>query len=193
MSRPKTISDDDVLHVARDIFRKRGHTATTREIADAAGISEAILYQRFGSKDDLFFAAMRPTGPDIEELLGPEDPPGDARKYLRSTVAKIGKYFAEIIPEALHVTTHPAFDPSVFTRGPIPSVILRQGLSIRLESLANRKRVAVASTEVAARLLVSLAHDWALGQALMHQHSPKRDKELQELVDVVWEGLRPQS
>jgi len=192
MSRPKTISDDEVLKVARAVFRNRGHTATTREIADAAGISEAILYQRFGSKDDLFFAAMRPTGPDIEELLGPEEPPEDARKYLRLTVAKVARYFAKIIPEALHVTTHPSFDPSVFTRGPIPSVILRHGLATRLQSLANRKRIAVSSAQAAARLLVSLAHDWALGQALMHANSPRRDKELQELVAVIWEGLRPQ-
>lgn len=191
MSRPKTISDEEVLQVAREVFRKRGHTATTREIADAAGISEAILYQRFGSKDDLFFAAMRPTGPDIEELLGPADPLEDARKYLRSAIAKIAKYFAEIIPLALHVTTHPSFDSAAFTRSPMPSALLRQGLASRLESLAKRKRVVVASADAAARLLVSLAHDWALGQAIMYQKSPKRDKELQELVDIVWEGLRP--
>src|SRR5262245_60647331 len=51
MGRHKTISDDEVLQVARGLFREKGHTATTREIAEAAGISEAILYQRFGSKD----------------------------------------------------------------------------------------------------------------------------------------------
>src|SRR5216683_5525340 len=71
MGRHKTISDDEVLRAARDIFREKGHTATTREIAEAADISEAILYQRFGSKDDLFFAAMAPRAPDVEKLLGP--------------------------------------------------------------------------------------------------------------------------
>ena len=116
MGRHKTISDDEVLAVARGIFRKRGHTATTREIADAAGISEAILYQRFGSKDDLFFAAMRPTGPDIEELLGPANPPEDAHAYLRRVVARIAHYFAEIIPLSLHVTTHPAFRRETFAK-----------------------------------------------------------------------------
>src|SRR2546421_144555 len=44
MGRHKTISDDQVLQVARGLFREKGHTATTREIAEAAGISEAILY-----------------------------------------------------------------------------------------------------------------------------------------------------
>ena len=79
MSRPKTISDDEVLRIACDVFREHGHTVSTREIAQAAGISEAILYQRFGSKDGLFFAAMHARGPDVEQLLGPEDPADDAR------------------------------------------------------------------------------------------------------------------
>src|SRR5262245_55774446 len=103
MGRKKTITDDEVLRIARNIFRQQGHTATTRDIAQAAGISEAILYQRFGSKDHLFFAAMHPRGPDLEELLGPEDPLGDARSYLRATVVRLGEHFAEIIPLALHV------------------------------------------------------------------------------------------
>src|SRR5262249_7973182 len=108
MARPKTISDDDVLRIARDVFRARGHTASTREVAHAAGISEAILYQRFGSKDHLFFAAMHSAGPDVDELLGPADPGGDPRDYLRSAVVRLGEYFAEVIPLALHVMTHPS-------------------------------------------------------------------------------------
>src|SRR5262249_45309980 len=111
MGRRKSSSDPDVLRVAREVFREQGHTATTRAIAEAAGISEAVLYQRFGSKDDLFFAAMRPQGPDVEELLGPPDPPDDAHGYLRNVVVRLGRYFAEVIPLAVRLMTHPSFDP----------------------------------------------------------------------------------
>src|SRR5437899_2658415 len=116
MGRHKTISDEEVLRIARETFRAQGHVASTRAIADAAGISEAILYQRFGSKDDLFFAAMHPSGPNIEQLLGPKEPPDDAHRYLRSVVVRTGQYFAEVIPLALHVMMHPSFDPAALTR-----------------------------------------------------------------------------
>ena len=62
MGRHKTISDDAVLRVARDLFGVRGHTVTTREIAEAAGISEAILYQR-----EALEVGTRLTGPAIIE------------------------------------------------------------------------------------------------------------------------------
>src|SRR3974390_693884 len=100
MGRYKTISDEDVIRIARDVFREHGHTATTRQIAEAAGISEAVLYQRFGSKDDLFFAAMHPRGPDVEALLGPSDPGEDAHAFLRAVVTNLARYFGEVIPLA---------------------------------------------------------------------------------------------
>jgi AcrR family transcriptional regulator len=192
MGRHKTISDDDVLSVAREVFRERGHAATTREVAEAAGISEGVLYQRFGSKDDLFFAAMRPRGPDIEALLGPNDPPDDAHTYLRTVVVRIGKYFAEVIPLALRVMTHPSFDPGSLARAqPTGAAVLKERLTVRLAFLARRKRIVTRSQAATARLLVSLAHDWALGSVLSPGGPPHRDRELKELVDVVWEGLRP--
>src|SRR5713226_6083476 len=116
MGRYKTISDHEVLGVARDLFRKRGHSVTTRQIAEAAGISEAVLYQRFGSKDDLFFAAMHPSGPDIDQLLGPLHPPEDAHAYLRAVAVRLGKYCAEVIPLALRGMAHPSFGPASLAR-----------------------------------------------------------------------------
>jgi AcrR family transcriptional regulator len=191
MGRHKTISDDAVLLTARDLFRAQGHTVTTREIAEAAGISEAILYQRFGSKDELFFAAMHATGPDIDELLGPRDPPGEAQLYLRAIVVRMGKYFAGVIPLALRVMTHPSFDPAALARmQPRGPAGLQEGLAERLASLARRKQIALPAPAVTARLLVSLAHDWALAMVFAHADPPHRERELKAMVDVVWEGLR---
>jgi AcrR family transcriptional regulator len=189
MGRQKTITDDEVLRDARDIFRERGHTATTREIAQAAGISEAVLYQRFSSKDELFFAAMRPQGPDIERLLGPKDPRDDARAYLRKVVVRLGEYIADVIPLALRVMMHPSFDPKSIARAqPQASAVLREALAERLASLVRRRQIITASEAVTARLLVSLAHDWAIGR--VHALSPSGDHVLKEMVDVLWEGLR---
>jgi len=193
MGRRKTISDDDVLRVARDVFREKGHTATTREVARAAGISEAVLYQRFGSKHDLFVAAMVPGAPDADELLGPTDPPDDAHAYLRAVVTRLGGYFADVIPLALRVMTHPDLNLTAFSRArtPTPAARLQDGLAERLASLVRRKRLATPSVTATARLLVSLAHDWGLRTALSPGTTPRRDQELKEMVDVVWEGLRP--
>ena len=189
VGRQKTISDEEVLRTARTIFREQGHTATTREIAEAAGISEAVLYQRFGSKDSLFFASMHPTGPDLEQLLGPKDPSEDARGYLHTVVVRLGKHFAEVIPLALHVMTHPSFDPASLARAHVggPSII-HEGFAERLASLARRGEITIPSAIIAAGLLTSLAHDWALGR--MHAKSPRGVRELKAMVDVVWEGLR---
>jgi hypothetical protein len=44
------------------------------------------------------------------------------------------------------------------------------------------------STILTARILVGLAHDWALGQ--MHYMPSRGVRELEEMVDTVWVGLR---
>ena len=71
MGRHKQISDIEVLAVARDVFREQGHSASTREIAAKAGVSQATLFQRFGDKSALFQAAMTPEPLDIELIMEP--------------------------------------------------------------------------------------------------------------------------
>ena len=43
---------------ARDVFAERGYRATTREIAERAGVSPDLLFRYFDSKERLFFDAV---------------------------------------------------------------------------------------------------------------------------------------
>jgi AcrR family transcriptional regulator len=58
MARPVTISDQQILEAARALFTEKGPRATTAEIAERAGVSEGILFKRFGSKAGLHKVAM---------------------------------------------------------------------------------------------------------------------------------------
>ena len=70
MGRLKTITDDEVLAAARRVFQRDGHAASTRDVAQEAGVSQAVLYQRFKTKEELFFAAMTPAVIDPQAIVG---------------------------------------------------------------------------------------------------------------------------
>ena len=61
-----------LIEVAISVFGKRGFRgATTKAIADAAGISEATIFRHFPSKADLYIAAFRQrTGVGTEQFVG---------------------------------------------------------------------------------------------------------------------------
>jgi AcrR family transcriptional regulator len=58
---------------AQELFAERGYErATVREIAARAGVNQALLYRYFGSKDELFQAAITDRGHRVLEE-GPAD------------------------------------------------------------------------------------------------------------------------
>lgn len=62
-SEPRTPPAPDQRHVlceaARGVFAERGWSrARTRDIADAAGVTETVLYRHFASKQELFEASI---------------------------------------------------------------------------------------------------------------------------------------
>jgi AcrR family transcriptional regulator len=59
-----------VIAAVREVFAMKGfHGTTTRELAQAAGVSEALLFKHFPTKDDLYAAVLRSVIDD--ELRGP--------------------------------------------------------------------------------------------------------------------------
>jgi AcrR family transcriptional regulator len=69
MARPVSIDEESLLLAAREVFLAKGISATTADIAERAGVSEGILFHRYGSKQALFSAAMRPNPDGFFEKL----------------------------------------------------------------------------------------------------------------------------
>lgn len=95
--RPRSIDDEQLLVVAREVFLERGIRATTLEVAERAGVSEGALFHRFKTKEGLFRAAMHLHADDVPQLLlnaverlqGKE--PREALLQLASALLDIGK------------------------------------------------------------------------------------------------------
>lgn len=63
---PKVIDDKDVYRAALDILSTFGYeSATTKNIADAAGIHEATLFRKYGSKFNLIEQAVKALFRDV--------------------------------------------------------------------------------------------------------------------------------
>ena len=57
--RPREFDADEVLDQLVDLFWEKGFEATSiSDIVDATGLNKSSLYNSFGSKDDLFAAAL---------------------------------------------------------------------------------------------------------------------------------------
>src|SRR5437667_5785994 len=65
-----------IIHAVRKVFAEKGfHGTTTKELADAAGVSEALLFKHFPTKEALYSAMHSPCGDEpstaaIKRLLG---------------------------------------------------------------------------------------------------------------------------
>jgi AcrR family transcriptional regulator len=76
MPRPRNITDEEILETARAVFLEQGARVSTAVVAKRIGISQAVLFQRFGTKENLLIEALKPPkNPKWAELLrrGPDD------------------------------------------------------------------------------------------------------------------------
>ncbi|MBN2718043.1 MAG: TetR/AcrR family transcriptional regulator [Deltaproteobacteria bacterium] len=109
MVRPKKISDEDVLEVARDCFLEKGPQVSTLEIAARIGLSQAALFKRFKTKEDLFLAALASKAifskvMDLLSWLATHPKQGDFRPQLEEMLTRLWNMLVELLPRiiALH-------------------------------------------------------------------------------------------
>ncbi|MBK8558510.1 helix-turn-helix domain-containing protein [Candidatus Amarobacter glycogenicus] len=101
MARRKRLEDDELLAVARERFVAEGFAASTRGIAQVAGVAEAVLFQRFKTKAELFFAAMLPPPPNLHEILVSRPDWEEPSRRMEDIAIGVLAYFREIAPVLL--------------------------------------------------------------------------------------------
>jgi AcrR family transcriptional regulator len=125
-----------ILEAARTAFSEKGYAGTTiRAVASAAGVDAALVHHYFGTKDDLFLAAMElPVDP--REVIGPVlagGPEGAGERLLRAFVTLWDD--PEVAPSLVGVVRS-ALQPGgerLLTQGFVPVVLLPVGESLGID------------------------------------------------------------
>lgn len=92
MARPKEITDEHILQVARRCLIESGSGVSAVDIAREVGVSHTTLFNRFGSKEGLMIAALGPS-PKVPWAAALDSGPDD--RPIRDQLIEHGKVMAE--------------------------------------------------------------------------------------------------
>lgn len=99
MARPRNTTDAQILAEARACFLEHGAGVSTTRIAERLGISHGVLFQRFGTKEQLLRAAlMPPLEPPWLALARAGPDARDIREQLLELAEEISVYLGRIVP-----------------------------------------------------------------------------------------------
>jgi AcrR family transcriptional regulator len=193
MGRPKTIEDHELLEAARKVFRQQGHTATTRDVARAAGISQAVLYQRFKTKDELFLAALTLHAPALTALSEIDASAYDPPTYLALFAARAKDHFRNAIPSILTLAAHPKYGKEMMdqihrhNRAGEVAVML----SLRLQNWQQAGKIRPTNATSFIGAFLHALHSMAMIEVLSGDTRRARPKEMRAFVEIFWNGLKP--
>ncbi len=193
MGRKKLISNDDLLNAARHVFTTQGLTASTRAVARQAGTSEAVLFQRYPTKADLFFAAMSPPAFDLDQAapLTSSEPP---EQTVRNLFLALLEYFRAASPVFIQLLATRNFEFEDFARNhPNNSLAtLRWAVTERLGALKSIGGMS-ADPRWAALLLFSTAQGLAIFERLGAHGGRFQEVMVNGTAAAIWSGLKPEA
>ncbi len=188
MSRPRETTDAQLLEAARACFLERGPRVSTQVVAQAAGVSQATLFKRFGTKEELLLAAMRPQEPVIIRQLDLERP---AREQLEALLSEMTAFFFSMLPR-LAVLKAAGVEPGCLFRDEEPPPIrARRLLTAWLAELHAAGRVRVPDPGSVALALIGSVSTPAMRAFLFGEEPPDPSTYAASVVDLFWEGMKP--
>jgi AcrR family transcriptional regulator len=190
MTRRKRLEDDELLAIARDAFVAEGFGASTRAIARSAGVSEAILFRRFRTKPELFFAAMVPPAPDLHAIMAPDARSRKPPRQLEEIALRVLAYFREITPVLVPLMAHPDFSYASFIeRYPdSPMNQLVAGLQAWFGGLEQRGVVVPGAGDTVAITVVSSMASLALFERMGVHGGEFDDETVRRMARLMWRG-----
>jgi AcrR family transcriptional regulator len=193
MGRPRIIDDAPLLAIAREVFVKDGAFGSTREIAQRAGVSEAALFKRFGTKAGLFLAAMAPPAVDPAEIVRRAEALDDARAGVALIADLTLAYFREALPVVLPLIQNPLIGPDAVHRhfGHGQASRLTEAIAGYLAGEERQGRLGPVQPFAAAALMVASLHSVALFELMGFHGGAVPPRGVDGLIEALWTGLAP--
>lgn len=187
MPRPRTISEDELLAAARAVFVERGFAASTKEVARRAGVSEALLFQRYPTKADLFFAAMVPPAFAVSAQLKKVHSPREMPQALETLGFSLLDYFRAALPVLGPLESHPDFEFEEFARRHPQSSLA----SMRYEMVEFFRVHRAPDPSAAALILMGTMRSVAQFERLGAHGGRFPSEIITRTIRCLWEGVRP--
>ena len=196
MARRRQFSDAEILEAARACFLEHGPSVSTAHIAGEIGLSQAALFKRFQTKENLLLQALRPD-PIPEWLVDLHDGPSDAPvpDQLVAIGTRALAFLRDLMPRLLCLKSA-GVDPSTVMATfdvppPLRAVTM---LTAFFEALASDGRADIADpSATATQFLGSLHLRVYFGHMFEHASLPVEDDAyLRSVVDSLWLGIAPQ-
>jgi AcrR family transcriptional regulator len=195
MSRPVTITTDQILEAAREVFLEKGFGASTAEIAQRAGVSEGSLFNRFATKEDLFLAAIGvPAEPPwfatVDRLSGQ----GELRTNLIDLYVEIIEHFRLILPRITMRWASRVPQPGDFQKlEDLPPVKILRKLTELFAREIEIGRLRACDPRLAAAAYMGGIHHLAMAEMMGHQAPIPARRFAEEMVDLLWRGYSPEA
>lgn len=196
MVRPRQITDEEILDVARRMFFEHGPAVSTNAIAQELEISQAALFKRFGTKAVLIRRAMRisMTPPFVELLDAGPDPDRGVREQLEEVGLSINAFFEELAPAAAVLKMSGAPPDDLFSDGNEPPPVRAiRALTRWLATMHEDGRANVSNPEATAMSFLGALH---IRPFLEHMFGAKPDFDgpsyVREVVESHWAAIAPQ-
>ncbi|MEH1966718.1 TetR/AcrR family transcriptional regulator [Nostoc sp.] len=205
MARTPRITNQQILEAACQVFLQQGFGASTLEIAQQAGISEASIFKRFSTKEELFLAAMGiPEKPlwvsELESLCGK----GNLKENLIKVCLQIMEFYHEVLPLIMMLRSRGNALPELGGKEPRPIGDVKV-LTAFLEREINQDRLRPSDPQTVAHILLGSLMNHVFLEQISSQvsvsttelplNSGDRATEVssfvQSLVDIVWQGIAP--
>ncbi|MEZ6185408.1 MAG: TetR/AcrR family transcriptional regulator [Planctomycetota bacterium] len=194
MARPREVTDEQIVAVARRCFLARGAGISAAEIAKELGVSHTTLFNRFGSKQALLIAALGPPEriPWVAALeAGPDERP--LRDQLVEHAGVIARYF-QTLQEGLSVLRAAGAEAEAVSgcKGKSPAQAF-QALTDWLRRAQEAGRLGRCDVEVLASTILGALHtqSFVVRVCTADESAEVCAGHVERFVDLLWNGVRP--
>jgi AcrR family transcriptional regulator len=211
MARPPKITTEEIIAVARQVFLEQGAGASTLVIAERAGISEAAIFKRFGTKQALFLASMgiSDNHPWIG-VLSQDMPTAAIRTDLIEICSQILEFYQDVMPRVMMMMNqgNTSFPPPMLDPPPIRDTQLMAGY---LERAIDKGYIKPCNAITVAHAIVGGINSYVIVQNMSKLPFPvtslpqvnsitsgvsvaiEPELFIPDLIDTIWAGIDPNS